>query len=178
MSTMPIYAMERMTVDLQMACWSAICHMAPLRTSICPMRWCGMTFLTLAPCLKPTLILSFTNSHPNLELGWVLFAYFVCDANLFVWSQVRNILKYLFPVPKEDSKRIITFANDDDYISFRWVHWLCYISSISAISSISSASQKHTFKLLIYPHIYVLTKPQLSSLDGNMESEISFSDVR
>lgn len=30
-----------------------------------------------------------------------------------------NILKYLFPVPKEDSKRIITFSNKEDYISFR-----------------------------------------------------------
>lgn len=30
-----------------------------------------------------------------------------------------NILKYLFPVPKEDSKRVITFANHDDYICFR-----------------------------------------------------------
>ena len=30
-----------------------------------------------------------------------------------------NILKYLFPVPKEDSKRVITMANDDDFISFR-----------------------------------------------------------
>ena len=30
-----------------------------------------------------------------------------------------DILKYLFPVPKEDSKRIITFSNEDDYISFR-----------------------------------------------------------
>lgn len=32
---------------------------------------------------------------------------------------VMNILKYLFPVPKEDSKRVITFANHDDYICFR-----------------------------------------------------------
>jgi hypothetical protein len=30
-----------------------------------------------------------------------------------------SILKYLFPVPKEDSKRVLTFANDQDYISFR-----------------------------------------------------------
>jgi U3 small nucleolar ribonucleoprotein protein IMP4 len=30
-----------------------------------------------------------------------------------------SILKYLFPVPKEDSKRILTFANHDDFISFR-----------------------------------------------------------
>lgn len=33
--------------------------------------------------------------------------------------RVTNILKYLFPVPKEESKRVITFANEDDYISFR-----------------------------------------------------------
>ncbi|XP_067003898.2 U3 small nucleolar ribonucleoprotein protein IMP4 [Anabrus simplex] len=33
--------------------------------------------------------------------------------------RVMSILKHLFPVPKEDSKRIITFANHDDYISFR-----------------------------------------------------------
>lgn len=34
-------------------------------------------------------------------------------------KRVESILKYLFPVPKEDSKRVITFANHDDYISFR-----------------------------------------------------------
>ncbi|XP_015601263.1 U3 small nucleolar ribonucleoprotein protein IMP4 [Cephus cinctus] len=33
--------------------------------------------------------------------------------------RTMSILKFLFPVPKEDSKRIITFANHDDYISFR-----------------------------------------------------------
>ena len=27
--------------------------------------------------------------------------------------------RYLFPVPKEDSKRVITFANHDDFISYR-----------------------------------------------------------
>ncbi|XP_017773204.1 PREDICTED: U3 small nucleolar ribonucleoprotein protein IMP4 [Nicrophorus vespilloides] len=34
-------------------------------------------------------------------------------------ERAMSILKYLFPVPKEDSKRVITFANHDDYISFR-----------------------------------------------------------
>lgn len=34
-------------------------------------------------------------------------------------QRVQNVLKYLFPVPKEDSKRVITFANQEDYISFR-----------------------------------------------------------
>ncbi|XP_022184237.1 U3 small nucleolar ribonucleoprotein protein IMP4 [Nilaparvata lugens] len=34
-------------------------------------------------------------------------------------TRVSNILKYLFPVPKEDSRRVITFANHNDYITFR-----------------------------------------------------------
>ncbi|KII95243.1 hypothetical protein PLICRDRAFT_207559 [Plicaturopsis crispa FD-325 SS-3] len=34
-------------------------------------------------------------------------------------ARVRDVLKYLFPVPKEDSKRVMTFSNDDDFISFR-----------------------------------------------------------
>ncbi|CAF3823473.1 unnamed protein product [Rotaria sordida] len=34
-------------------------------------------------------------------------------------QRTMNILKYLFPVPKEDSHRTITFVNQDDYISFR-----------------------------------------------------------
>jgi U3 small nucleolar ribonucleoprotein protein IMP4 len=34
-------------------------------------------------------------------------------------ERVRDIVKYLFPVPKEDSKRVMTFSNEDDFISFR-----------------------------------------------------------
>ncbi|CAI4220672.1 unnamed protein product, partial [Auanema sp. JU1783] len=34
-------------------------------------------------------------------------------------QRFTSILKYLFPVPKKDSKRVITFANNDDFISFR-----------------------------------------------------------
>lgn len=34
-------------------------------------------------------------------------------------KRVQSILKYLFPVPKEDSKRVLTFSNQNDYISFR-----------------------------------------------------------
>uniref|UniRef100_A0A0M3K578 U3 small nucleolar ribonucleoprotein protein IMP4 (inferred by orthology to a human protein) n=1 Tax=Anisakis simplex TaxID=6269 RepID=A0A0M3K578_ANISI len=33
--------------------------------------------------------------------------------------RVTSILKYLFPVPKPESRRIMTFSNDDDFISFR-----------------------------------------------------------
>lgn len=34
-------------------------------------------------------------------------------------NRVRNILKYLFPVPKAESKRVISFCNQSDFISFR-----------------------------------------------------------
>ncbi len=37
-------------------------------------------------------------------------------------ERVRDILKYLFPVPKEDSKRVMTFSNENDFISFRQVN--------------------------------------------------------
>jgi len=34
-------------------------------------------------------------------------------------ERVMTILKYLFPVPKTDSQRVLTFANNNDLISFR-----------------------------------------------------------
>uniref|UniRef100_A0A914MAG3 Brix domain-containing protein n=3 Tax=Meloidogyne TaxID=189290 RepID=A0A914MAG3_MELIC len=34
-------------------------------------------------------------------------------------NRLTNILKYLFPVPKKDSNRVVTFANEEDFISFR-----------------------------------------------------------
>ncbi|KZS91030.1 Brix-domain-containing protein [Sistotremastrum niveocremeum HHB9708] len=34
-------------------------------------------------------------------------------------KRLRDALRFLFPVPKEDSKRVMTFANEDDFISFR-----------------------------------------------------------
>ena len=36
-----------------------------------------------------------------------------------IGSRISDILRYLFPVPKPDSKRIITFSNTQDFISFR-----------------------------------------------------------
>jgi U3 small nucleolar ribonucleoprotein protein IMP4 len=34
-------------------------------------------------------------------------------------TRLRDVLKFLFPVPKEDSKRVMTFSNENDFISFR-----------------------------------------------------------
>jgi U3 small nucleolar ribonucleoprotein protein IMP4 len=36
-----------------------------------------------------------------------------------VGKRVGNILKCLFPIPKADAKRVVTFSNDNDWISFR-----------------------------------------------------------
>ena len=36
-----------------------------------------------------------------------------------IGERVMNVLKYLFPVPKDDSKRVMTFSNENDFISFR-----------------------------------------------------------
>lgn len=36
-----------------------------------------------------------------------------------VGLRVASVLRHLFPAPKADSKRVVTFANREDYISFR-----------------------------------------------------------
>jgi U3 small nucleolar ribonucleoprotein protein IMP4 len=36
-----------------------------------------------------------------------------------IGDRVSDILKYIFPVPKLDSKRVVSFVNKDDYIIFR-----------------------------------------------------------
>eukprot|EP00566_Odontella_aurita_P019889 CAMPEP_0113576672 /NCGR_PEP_ID=MMETSP0015_2-20120614/28434_1 /TAXON_ID=2838 /ORGANISM="Odontella" /LENGTH=296 /DNA_ID=CAMNT_0000480149 /DNA_START=9 /DNA_END=899 /DNA_ORIENTATION=- /assembly_acc=CAM_ASM_000160 len=39
--------------------------------------------------------------------------------NSEIGRRVGNILKCLFPVPRPDTRRIVTFSNDNDFISFR-----------------------------------------------------------
>ncbi len=42
-------------------------------------------------------------------------------------ERVMGILRALFPVPKDDAKRVMTFATDSDFISFRSV-WLVIVA--------------------------------------------------
>jgi U3 small nucleolar ribonucleoprotein protein IMP4 len=43
-----------------------------------------------------------------------------CPSPVFLQGErIATILKHCFPVPKPDSKRVLTFSNDSDYISFR-----------------------------------------------------------
>lgn len=39
--------------------------------------------------------------------------------NTALGQRVGNILKCLFPIPRPDTKRVVTFSNDHDFISFR-----------------------------------------------------------
>lgn len=61
-------------------------------------------------------------------------------------ERMQDVLKYLFPVPKEDSKRVMTFSNEDDFISFRLV---CKIFSIE-----SQANKLHRH------HVFVKIPPK------------------
>jgi rRNA maturation protein Rpf1 len=40
----------------------------------------------------------------------------VCDMQ---GQRLMTIMKHCFPVPKLESKRVVTFANDSDFVSFR-----------------------------------------------------------
>lgn len=39
--------------------------------------------------------------------------------NTELGRRIGNVLKCLFPIPRPDTKRIVTFSNDNDFISFR-----------------------------------------------------------
>lgn len=57
-----------------------------------------------------TALGTMSEAYPHLILD---------NFNTKLGERTATILKALFPVPKEDSKRLITFANQSDYISFR-----------------------------------------------------------
>ncbi|RHZ44820.1 hypothetical protein Glove_709g9 [Diversispora epigaea] len=73
----------------------------------------------------PTAFFSLNNvvlRHDINDQGTVSEAYPHLIFNNFnsnLGRRVTSILKYLFPVPKEDSKRVMTFSNENDFISFR-----------------------------------------------------------
>ena len=60
---------------------------------------------------------SYKNSTVSEQYPHLIFEGFTSKLG----ERIRDVLKYLFPVPKEDSKRVMTFSNEDDFISFRCV---------------------------------------------------------
>ena len=63
-------------------------------------------------------------------------------------NRVMDALRYLFPVPKEDAKRVMTFANDNDFISFRYdfSHSWSSGSQVSMHPGITFSSRAHINK--------------------------------
>lgn len=70
---------------------------------------------------------SYKNSTVSEQYPHLIFENFSSKLG----ERVRDVLKYLFPVPKEDSKRVMTFANDNDFISFRYVILMYRVRSIN-----------------------------------------------
>ncbi|KAJ2916437.1 hypothetical protein MD484_g3965, partial [Candolleomyces efflorescens] len=58
---------------------------------------------------------SYKNSTVSEQYPHLIFEGFTSKLG----ERIGDVLKYLFPVPKEESKRVMTFANDSDFISFR-----------------------------------------------------------
>lgn len=58
---------------------------------------------------------SYRSSTVSEQYPHLIFEQFTSNLGM----RIRDVLKFLFPVPKEDSKRVMTFANEDDFISFR-----------------------------------------------------------
>ncbi|KAJ3449894.1 u3 small nucleolar ribonucleoprotein imp4 [Anaeramoeba flamelloides] len=69
-------------------------------------------FGILNPVLRHDIknVSSASESYPHLIFD---------NFNTKLGNRVQSILKYLFPVPKESSKRVITLSNTSDLISFR-----------------------------------------------------------
>ncbi|CAK9098644.1 U3 small nucleolar ribonucleoprotein protein IMP4 (U3 snoRNP protein IMP4) [Durusdinium trenchii] len=83
----------------------------------------GMTVCHLP--YGPTATFTLSNAvmrHDIEDVGTMSEAYphlIFDNFNTALGERVQNILKYLFPVPKPDSLRVMTFSNNKDFVSFR-----------------------------------------------------------
>jgi len=112
------------TTDLQSQPTSNVCHAVLCRAVLLPsdgMVVCHMPY-------GPTAYFGIFNTvlrhdiGQKKEVGTIseVYPHLIFDKfNSQLGQRFANILKHLFPVPKDDSKRVVTFANDNDYISFR-----------------------------------------------------------
>ncbi|KAL0606682.1 U3 small nucleolar ribonucleoprotein IMP4 [Plecturocebus cupreus] len=76
----------------------------------------------LRACKASSVIdLLVVHGHRGTPVGLVISRLpFGPPAHFTLWNvRVSDILRYPFPVPKDDSHRVITFTNRDGYMSFR-----------------------------------------------------------
>lgn len=75
-----------------------------------PTAFFNLTNCVLRHDIRDKKLGAMSEAYPHL-----IFSNFSTGLGL----RLQNVLKYLFPVPKADSTRVMTFANRDDTISFR-----------------------------------------------------------
>eukprot|EP00899_Mesostigma_viride_P027948 jgi/Mesvir1/8338/Mv12599-RA.1 len=71
--------------------------------------------------------------------------------------RTSNILKHLFPVPKPDSKRVVTFANQNDFVSFR--HHTYEMPKGSKSLELKEIGPRFEMRLYQVPKIAELRRP-------------------
>mgnify|MGYP006116341329 FL=1 len=74
-----------------------------------PTAYFGLSNVVLRHDLKDKVD-PVSEAHPHLIFN---------GFNSNLGDRISDILKYLFPLPKVDTKRLLTFNNENDYISFR-----------------------------------------------------------
>ena len=75
-----------------------------------PTAYFGLLNCVARHDIKDTQLGTVSEAHPHLVLEGFSSA---------LGARCASILKHLFPVPKAESKRVITFSNTADFISFR-----------------------------------------------------------
>lgn len=75
-----------------------------------PTAFFGMSSVVLRHDLPKADMTHMSEAYPHLIFN---------NFKTALGDRFTNILKYLFPVPKDEGKRVMTFSNDSDYISFR-----------------------------------------------------------
>ncbi len=100
-------------------------------------------YFTLSNVLLRHDIGNYKNSTVSEQYPHLIFENFSSKLG----ERIRDVLKYIFPVPKEDSKRVMTFANENDFISFRYV-----MHSLAGQSVFHGFCSSH--------HVFVKTPPR------------------
>ena len=85
----------------------------PDALTICHLPYGPTAYFTLSNCVL-------RHDIPECKPASQIYPHLIIDGmNSKVGARVSKILQALYPIPKGDSKRIMTFANNNDFISFR-----------------------------------------------------------
>lgn len=75
-----------------------------------PTAYFGVSNCVLRHDIRDAAAIPLSEAYPHLIMD---------NFSSKLGQRLHSVLKFLFPVPKEESRRVVTFANRDDVISFR-----------------------------------------------------------